>query len=182
MDVVTFTLQHALDCKTGGLVIQRHNEVWDCLGDMAAQVWSQVVREPIVKEAESKADGPGLRADLGIRGVWTPQVEALFDIKAIDTDAPSHLHRTPESILDTGALEKKKLYKKAVEDRRGTFTPFVTYVDGLLHREAEHFLKQGKIICRNVCIRQSSTFICPGSSIKLMSKRIYGKVEEWTRL
>eukprot|EP00731_Ephydatia_muelleri_P010896 Em0005g1482a len=74
---------------------------------MAAQVWSQVVRGPIVKEADSKADGPGLRADLGIRG----------------------------------ALEKKKLYKKAVEDRRGTFTPFVTSVDGLLHREAEHFLK-----------------------------------------
>ena len=67
-----FTLQRALDCKTGGLVIQRHNKVRDCLGDMAAQVWSQVVREPIVKEAESKADGPGLRADLGIRGVWTP--------------------------------------------------------------------------------------------------------------
>ena len=44
-------------------------------------------------------------------------------------------------LYDTGALEKKKLYKKAVEDRRGTFTPFVTSVDGLLHREAEHFLK-----------------------------------------
>ena len=81
-----------------------------------------------------------MRADLGIRGVWTPQVEALFDIKVIDTDAPSHLHRTPESILDTGALEKKKLYKKAVEDRQGTFTPFVTSVDGLLHREADNFL------------------------------------------
>ena len=61
-----------LDCKTGGLVIQQHNEVRDCLGDMVAQAWSQVVRETIVKEADSKADGPGLRADLGIRGVWTP--------------------------------------------------------------------------------------------------------------
>ena len=83
---------------------------------MAAQVWSQVLREPIIKEADSKADGPGLRVDLGIQGVWTtPQVEALFDKKVLDTDAPSHLHRTPESILDSGALEKK-LYKKAVED------------------------------------------------------------------
>ena len=53
---------------------------------MAAQVWSQVVCEPIVKEADSKADGPGLRVDLGIRGVWTPQVDVLFDIKVIDTD------------------------------------------------------------------------------------------------
>ena len=41
-------------------------EVRDCLGDMAAQVWSQVVGEPIVKEADSKADGPGLRAEESI--------------------------------------------------------------------------------------------------------------------
>ena len=77
---------------------------------MAAQVWSQVVHEPIVKlkEADSKADGPGLKADLGIRGVWTPQVEALFDIKVIDTDALSHLHRTPESILDSARGSRKE--------------------------------------------------------------------------
>ena len=79
---------------------------------------SSMESEPIVKEADSKADGPGLRADLGIRGVWTPKVEALFDIKVIDTDAQLHLHRRPEQILGTGALEKKKLYKNAVEDRR----------------------------------------------------------------
>ena len=41
-----------------------------------------------------------------------------------------------------GSREEEAIYKKAVEDRRGTFTPFVTSVDGLLHREAEHFLKQ----------------------------------------
>ena len=33
------------------------------------------------------------------------------------------------------------MYKKAVEDRRGTFTPFVLSVDGLLHKEASHFLR-----------------------------------------
>ena len=49
-----FMLQHALDCKTGGLVIQQHNEVRDCLGGIAAQVWSQVVHEPIVKELTLK--------------------------------------------------------------------------------------------------------------------------------
>ena len=27
------------------------------------------------------------------------------------------------------------------EDRRGQFTPFVVSVDGLLHREANHFIK-----------------------------------------
>ena len=44
-----FTFQHALECRKGGLVTQRHNEVKDALGDLAS-------REPVVQEA-----------DLGIR-------------------------------------------------------------------------------------------------------------------
>ena len=57
----------------------------------------------------------------------------------IDTDAPSHLqHRTPESILDSGALEKKKLYKMAMEDRRGTCTLLMGFSTERLH---EHCLK-----------------------------------------
>ena len=43
----SLTMQHALDCKVGGLVIQRHNEIRDCIGDIAAilKVWTQVVRD-----------------------------------------------------------------------------------------------------------------------------------------
>ena len=135
-----FTLQHALDCKKGGLVILRHNEIRDCLGDLASQVWPQVIKKPIVNEATATSSDPGLRLDLGIRAVWQPQVEALFDVRVIDTDAPSHCHRAPNAILESSSLEKKRMYKKAVEDRRGTFTPFVLSVDGLLHKEASHFL------------------------------------------
>ena len=38
----------------------------------------QVVREPIIKEADTQVDGPGWRADLGNKGVWTTHVEAQF--------------------------------------------------------------------------------------------------------
>ena len=44
----SFSLQHGLDCPKGGLIIRRHNKIRDCLGDMAAQVWPQVIREPVV--------------------------------------------------------------------------------------------------------------------------------------
>ena len=67
-------------------------------------------------------------------------MEALFDIRVIDTDAPSYRRRSPVSILDSGAVEKKRVYRSAVEDRRGNFTPFVLLVDGLLQREASHFV------------------------------------------
>ena len=78
---------------------------------------------------------------IGIRGVWQTQEEALFDVRVVDTDAPSHCHRAPNAILESSSQEKKKMYKKAIEDRRGTFTPFVLSVDWLLHKEASHFLK-----------------------------------------
>eukprot|EP00731_Ephydatia_muelleri_P009516 Em0005g102a len=87
------TLQHALDCKKGGLVIQRHNEIRDCIGDIASQV------------------------------------EALFDVKVVDTDAPSHRTRSSEAILESGAKEKKRVYEQAVVERRGNFTPIVLSVD-----------------------------------------------------
>ena len=138
----SLTMQHALDCKVGGLVIQRHNEIRDCIGDIAAQVWTQVVREPIVKEAETQIGDSGLRLDLGVHGIWQSQAEALFDFKVIDTDAPSYSNRSPVAVLESGAQDKKRIYKQAVEDCRGSFTPFVTSVDRLLHREAEQFLKR----------------------------------------
>ena len=84
---------------------------------MAAQVCGQVVREPIVRGC-LPIRWSRIEPDLGIQGVWTPQVKALLDIKVIGTDAPTRQHRTPESILESGAQEKK-LYKKAVENRRG---------------------------------------------------------------
>ena len=53
------------------------------------------------------------------------QVEALFDIRVIDTDAPSYRQHSPVSVLDSGPVKKKRVYHSAVEDRRGNFTNFV---------------------------------------------------------
>ena len=69
-------------------------------------------------------------------------MEALFNIHVIDTDSPSYRRHSPVSVLDSGAVEKKRVYRSAVEDRRGNFTSFVLSVDGLLQREASHFVKR----------------------------------------
>ena len=82
-----FSLLHALDCRRGGLVVRRHNEIRDALGDLASLAYKDVIREPVVRDGD--ADSPGLIADLGVRGVWQPQGEALFDVHVVDTDAHS---------------------------------------------------------------------------------------------
>ena len=108
-----FSLSHALSCRKGGLVIQRHNEVRDALGDLASLVWSKVRREPVVRECNYMTGSNALVADLGVRGVWLPQAEALFDIRVVDTDAQSYGSRTPREVLKSAEKEKKAKYGEA---------------------------------------------------------------------
>ena len=137
-----FDLTHALDCKKGGLVTQRHNEVRDALGDIAALAYKEVVREPVVREADEARGISALVADLGVRGVWQPQTEALFDVRVIDTDAQSYVQRAVSSVLATVEREKKRKYAQASQERHASFSPFVLSVDGLLAREAQFVIKR----------------------------------------
>ena len=56
------SLEHALDCKKGGLVTQRHNEVRNVIGDLASVVFKEVVKEPVVQEANDAEGVPSLMA------------------------------------------------------------------------------------------------------------------------
>ena len=107
-----------MDCKKGGLVTQRHNEVQDALGDLAAIVYKDVVREPIVQEADDANGRPALIADLSIRGVWQPQTAALLDVRVIDTNAQSYASHTVDAVLCSAEQEKQKKpkYSAAVEE------------------------------------------------------------------
>ena len=137
-----FSIEHALNCRKGGLVSRRHNEIRDAVGDLASLAWGQVIREPVVQEADFHDGQEALVADLAVRGVWQPQAEALFDVRVTDTDAQSYLHRSPKDVLTTAENEKKKKYSTACEERRANFTPLCVSVDGMLGSEADFFFKR----------------------------------------
>ncbi|KAL1462001.1 hypothetical protein WDU94_013856 [Cyamophila willieti] len=126
-----FSLQHALDCKAGGLITRRHNEIRDLMGELCDKAWGNCVKEPIISEVP-----PGLRGDLAVRGTW----EALFDIRVIDTDAPSYASRSVKSVISGAEEEKKRKYNTACEARHATFTPLVTSVDGVLGEQFQSFV------------------------------------------
>ena len=54
------------------------------------------MKEPVVREAGSDPSHEAFIGDISARGVWNPQSMAVFDIRVIDSDAPS---RTPNAIL-----------------------------------------------------------------------------------
>ena len=134
-----FSVTHALDCRKGGLVTQRHNEIRDTICGLASMVWGQVTQEPVVCDSLDSGNS-SLVADIAIRGVWQRQATALFDVRVIDTDARSYLHRPPQSIIATAEREKKRKYSMACAAKHVSFTPLCFSVDGLMGAEAKSFL------------------------------------------
>ena len=65
-----FTCQHTLDCRKGGSVTQWHNELRDAFGYLASIAFKDVIKEPVLQEADNARGIPALIADLGMRGIW----------------------------------------------------------------------------------------------------------------
>ena len=122
--------------------MQRHNEIRDVIHDLSSLAWGQTVKEPIIHGFGDDLSLPGLKADIGVRGVWQPQAVALFDVRVVDTDAPSYVALTPSSVLKNAENEKKRKYLVACEAIHASFTPLCVSVDGLLGVEFKSFVKR----------------------------------------
>ena len=102
-------MEHALDCRTGGLDIQRHNEIRDVLVDLASIVYKEVIQEPVGREADDNNNVP-LSSHCRPRSLWllaTP----LFNIRVVDTDAKSYVQCNVGAVLfgRTHGEEKKEI-------------------------------------------------------------------------
>ena len=86
---------------------------------------------------EGDDGAPALITDLGVRGVWLPQIE---DVCITDADALSYFSWSVVDVLATAEEDKKRKYVTAAEARRASFSPFVVIVDGALGHEAVLFL------------------------------------------
>jgi hypothetical protein len=154
-----FDICHALQCKKGGLVIMRHNEIKDELCDLLtkALVPSAVRDEPRIYPCRPAVPPPQKepdpvrrinslvdddRGDILVRGFWARGTDCIIDVRVTNTDAKSQRHKDPDKILAQHEREKKRKYLEPCLKQRRHFTPFVVSTDGLLGREATLFLKR----------------------------------------
>ena len=75
-------------------MVQRHNEIRDIIYNLTSLVFNQVTREPVIQDRSDDPPQEALVTDIKARGVWQPQATALFDIRVIDSDAPSYLSKS----------------------------------------------------------------------------------------
>jgi hypothetical protein len=160
-----FTLQHALCCKKGGLVISHQNKIQDELIHMVGKAMkpSAICNEPLIRTGrvaekdtacptkendsnmksnkELEIASKSNRGDLRFQGFWARGTDCIVDVHVTNMDAKSYCKQPPDKVLESGEQVKKKKYLEACLKQRCHVTPFVCSVDGMLGCEASAFAK-----------------------------------------
>ena len=86
-----FEVDHALSCKRGGFVIQRHNELRDFTASLLTEVCHNVAVEPslqplngenfLYRSANTDSEA---RLDVKARGFWNRGQDAFFDVRVFN--------------------------------------------------------------------------------------------------
>ncbi len=152
-------MNHAFDCKKGGLVTARHDAIRDELRDLLAHVFSssRIRLEPMTNLAPMRANGTKTRlssassssdfqnadrGDLLVRGFWEKSTDTIIDVRVTNLDSKSYKNLLPKRALGRQEKDKKKKYYKPCENQRRHFTPFVVSTNGTFSFEARTFLKR----------------------------------------
>ena len=141
-----FDLNHALNCKKGGFVTIRHNNIRDFEASLLSEVHRDVETEPdlqpVAGERISGLVGDNARPDVRARGVWRPGQNAFFDVRVTNTHSQSQVQLPTIKTLEKHEKEKKRQYNHRVMNiEQGTFTPLVFSVTGVMAKECSMFHK-----------------------------------------
>jgi hypothetical protein len=129
-----FNIQHALDCKLGGLRTIQHNEVRDVVAQCMREAGHSLVEvEPQLQElsgevfeyksANVEADA---RSDVKCCGFWTAKRQAFFDVKVVSPFARSYANLKPAQLFKMAEKAKIREYRaRILEVEHGDFTPLV---------------------------------------------------------
>ena len=144
-----FSVDHALCCKKGGFVAQRHDNVKDllvrCLSKVCRNVESEPHMIPLDNETfslRSANTSEEARLDIKVGGFWSRGVNAFFDVRVTHVNSQSNQNKSTEKIFESHENEKKRHYNQRVIDvEQGTFTPLVFGTNGGFGKECDQFIK-----------------------------------------
>ena len=142
----SFTVDHAMICQRGGLIIRRHNEIRDLEADLLDMVCYDVAIEPTLQPLAGEElnrganTAPDARLDVHCRGFWERQRAAFFDIRVCHPNADSYKELSPKQIYKLHEDEKKRKYtSRIIEVENATFTPLVFTTTGGMSQECQRY-------------------------------------------
>ena len=143
-----FDINHALNCKSGGFVAIRHNEVRDFEAALLSKVCNDVEAEPPLQPVTGEilptatAAGNDAKPDVRARGFWRRGQNAYFDVLVTNASAASHANKPLKAVLAKYERAKKSKYNHRIMNiEHGTFTPLIFTANGCMGPECSMFHK-----------------------------------------
>ena len=111
----SFSADHAMICRHGGLTIGHHNALYDLTATWLQEVCHDVAVEsplqPLNGESitpNSAIRGDDARADIHARCFWGRRQSVFFDIRVFHPNVPSYRHTQIASLFRKHELEKRE--------------------------------------------------------------------------
>ena len=144
----SFNVSHALTCKRGGFVSQRHDNIRDLLTVLLSKICKDVESEPhLTPLTNERMDhrtantDDESRLDIKARGFWRRGQTAFFDVRVTHVNSPSQKNQATPKIFRAHEQAKKREYMQRVLDvEHGSFTQLVFGTNGGLGKECDQFL------------------------------------------
>ena len=145
-----FNIEHALSCKKGGFIAQRHDNLRDVFTVLLSKMCKDVEVEPHLLPVTNEAfdlrtanTSTEARLDIKASGFWQRSQTAFFDIRVTHVNSSSQNQKPTAQIFREHEMAKKREYNQRVIDvEHGAFTPLVFGTNGGMGTECQMFLKQ----------------------------------------
>ena len=144
----TFTTDHAMICRHGGLTFVCHNDLCDITADLLSNVCNDFAIEPplcISGEVLTPASAnrqDDARADIHARGFWGWQQSAFFDVRVFHPNAQNYRNVSIPSVYRRHEMQKKREYGDRVREvELASFTPLVFATTGGMGKETITFYR-----------------------------------------
>ena len=127
----------------------RHNDIRDLFGEQCKRAFNDVQIEPPLQPLTGEHLIPAsanttddARADVRVKGFWSRQRNAFFDVRIFYPHAQCFRGKSLQKIYSSIEKEKKRHYcDRILQIEHGTFTPLVFSSNGGMGREASEALK-----------------------------------------
>ena len=142
------SVDHTLNCKRGGYVNMRHNNIRDFEATLLSEVCKDVKIEPMLlpvgnSETSSSNQAERARLDVSAVGIWSTFERTFLDVRVVHVNSPSYMDKTPEQIYLQHEREKKRTYNhRILQIEKGTFTPLVYSTTGGMGPECTIYHKR----------------------------------------
>ena len=142
-----FDINHCMNCKKGGFITKRHNDIRDLTAKMLSEICKDVeVEPPLINltgetyEHKTAKTGEECRPDIRARGFWINGQQAFFDVRVFDPTALRYINQNIQQCFVKNENEKKRNYNNRIMNvDNGSFTPLVFSIHGSMGRECKTF-------------------------------------------